>query len=421
MKTGLTEAIVADSRPRALAALLRTFRDLDIAEDLFQVACLKAAERWEADGTPRDPAAWLIRVARNAGIDRIRKDRRLSFGDVEAAADALEPEADHQADAAEALDRAEYKDDILRLMFLCCHPDLKPQEQLILALRVIVGLSVAEIARAFVVTPDTMQRRISRAKERAGALATRLETPSLAERAERLSAVQTVIYLLFNEGYSASQGDEQIRHALCEEAIRLARLLLSLFPGQSETMGLLALCLFQHARSAARIDAEGKLVPLEDQNRALWDDRLMNEGRVLIEKALLHGRPGPLQVQAAIAAVHCAAERAVETDWAEIERLYRALEAIAPSPVVRLNRAVAISKVRGPATALNLLSPLAEELKRYRPYHAVRAALLEAIGDKNAAIEALEAALDCSPTRQEADYLADKISRLREKPAPPIA
>lgn len=413
MKAGLTDAIVADSRPRALAALLRSFRDLDRAEDLFQEACLKAAERWEVDGTPRDPTAWLVRVARNAGIDRIRKDRRLSFEDVEAASDSSERVTDHQAVAAEALDRAEYQDDVLRLMFLCCHPDLKTHEQLILALRVIVGLSVIEIARAFVVTPDTMQRRISRAKERAGALATRLETPGIAERAKRLNAVQAVIYLLFNEGYSASQGDEQIRHSLCEEAIRLARLLLSLFPGQAETMGLLALCLNQHARSAARINAGGKLVSLEDQDRTLWDEALIKEGRILIEKALRHGRPGPLQVQAAIAAVHCAAKHAADTDWTEIERLYAALEAIAPSPVVRLNRAVAVSKVKGPVAALELLTPLADDLARYQPYHAVRAAMLEEIGAAKAAIEALEAALGCSPTRQEADYLTGRIAALR--------
>lgn len=421
MKPGLTEAIFADSRPRALAALLRSFRDLDMAEDLFQHACLRAAERWAADGTPRDPTAWLIHVARNAGLDLVRKDRRLSFGDVEAASDASDLAGDPHDDAAEALDRAEYKDDVLRLMFLCCHPDLKRQEQLILALRVIVGLSVGEIARAFVVTPDTMQRRISRAKTRAGTLARVLETPGLTERAERLNTVQTMIYLLFNEGYSASRGDEQIRNALCEEAIRLARLLLSLFPGQAETMGLLALSLFQHARSAARIDAEGGLVSLEDQDRTRWDQAMIQEGRVLIEKALRHGRPGPLQVQAAIAAVHCTAKRAADTDWAEIARLYLALEAIAPSPVVRLNRAVAVSRVTGPAAALDLLMPLAHDLARYRPYHAVRAALLEETGALKAAIKALEAALGCSPTSQEADYLIARITLLREKLAPSIA
>lgn len=421
MTPEVTGAIVAESRARVLAALLRSFRDLDLAEDLFQETCVKAVEHWGGNGAPRDPVAWMIRVARNAGLDRLRKDRRLSFGDVEAAAEASDPAGDHQSELAEALDRADFKDDVLHLMFLCCHPELKPQEQIILALRVLAGLSVPEIARAFVVTPDTMQRRISRAKGRAGALEARLETPGLTDRAARLAAVQTVIYLLFNEGYSAAAGDAQIRHALCEEAIRLARLLLALFPGQAETMGLLALCLFQHARSAARIAPDGRLISLEDQDRALWDGTAIREGRVLIEKALLHGTPGPLQVQAAIAAVHCAAQRAEETDWAEIERLYGALEVVAPSPVVRLNRAVAVAKLHGPEAALELLAPLAGDLGRYRPYHSVRAALLEDCGATEAAIGALEAALGCSPTRQEAEYLAGKIAELRKRRVPPPA
>jgi RNA polymerase sigma-70 factor (ECF subfamily) len=224
-----------------------------------------------------------------------------------------------------------------------------------------------------------------------------------------------MVYLLFNEGYAAADGDEHIRHALCDEAIRLARLLLDLFPAQAELMGLLALCLLQHSRSRARIDAEGRLVSLEEQDRSLWDRAKIAEGRMLVEKALLHGRPGPLQVQAAIAAVHCAAPRAGDTDWAEIERLYGALELLAPGPVVRLNRAVAVAKVRGPKPALAMLKPLAEELQRYLPYHSVRAALLEESGDTDAAIKALEAALVCEPTRQEVAYLGGKIVALKKK------
>jgi RNA polymerase sigma-70 factor (ECF subfamily) len=223
-----------------------------------------------------------------------------------------------------------------------------------------------------------------------------------------------MIYLLFNEGYAASGGDDHIRHTLCGEAIRLARLLLELFPAQAELMGLLALCLLQHSRAPARIDGEGRLVSLQDQDRTLWDHEKIAEGRMLVEKALLHGRPGPLQVQAAIAAVHCSARSADETDWAEIERLYGALEIFAPDPVVRLNRAVAVGKLRGPTEALALLEPLVEELGRYRPYHSVRAALLEESGDIAAAIEALEAALSCEPTRQEADYLTGRIAFLKK-------
>jgi RNA polymerase sigma-70 factor (ECF subfamily) len=414
MDGGLTGAIFADSRPRVLAALMRSFGDLDRAEDLYQEACLRAAERWARDGVPRDPTAWLITVARNAGLDMVRKQRRLSPVKAETALELGAQEHDSEADVAEAIDRAEHRDDVLRLMFMCCHPELKVHEQLALALKVVVGFSVEEIARAFVVTPDTMRRRLSRAKVRAASLAARLETPGLAERAERLAAVRTMIYLLFNEGYAASGGDDHIRHTLCGEAIRLARLLLELFPAQAELMGLLALCLLQHSRAPARIDGEGRLVSLQDQDRTLWDHEKIAEGRMLVEKALLHGRPGPLQVQAAIAAVHCSARSADETDWAEIERLYGALEIFAPDPVVRLNRAVAVGKLRGPTEALALLEPLVEELGRYRPYHSVRAALLEESGDIAAAIEALEAALSCEPTRQEADYLTGRIAFLKK-------
>jgi RNA polymerase sigma-70 factor (ECF subfamily) len=411
---GLTSAIFADSRPRALAALLRSFRDLDVAEDLYQEACLRAAERWRQDGMPRDPTAWLITVARNAGLDRIRSRRRLSSIDAETALEAQAPDGDVQAEIAEAIDRTEYKDDVLRLMFMCCHPELRTHEQLALALKVVVGLSVEEIARAFVITPDTMQRRLSRAKARAAGVAAKLDPPGLAERAERLAAIQTMVYLLFNEGYSAAAGDEHIRHALCDEAIRLARLLLELFPAQAELMGLLALCLLQHSRTRARIDGDGQLVSLEDQDRSLWDNAKIAEGRMLVEKALMKGHPGPLQVQAAIAAVHCAAGRAVHTDWPEIERLYGALEVLAPGPVVRLNHAVAVGKVRGPVEALAMLAPLAEDLNRYRPYHSVRAALLEESGNFGAAIAALEAALSCESTRQETAYLKGKIVTLKE-------
>lgn len=414
MESGLTGALLADSRPRVLAALMRSFRALDMAEDLYQEACLRASERWPLDGAPRDPTAWLITVARNAGLDHIRRSRRLSSLDAETALEAKASDGDHQAEIAEAIDRREYKDDVLRLMFMCCHPELKTHEQLALALKVVVGFSVEEIARAFVVTPDTMQRRLSRSKARAAGVAVKLDTPGLAERAERLAAVQTLIYLLFNEGYTAAGGDEHIRHALCDEAIRLARLLLELFPAQAELMGLLALCLLQHSRTRARIDGDGRLVSLEDQDRSLWDRAKIAEGRMLVEKALMKGRPGPLQVQAAIAAVHCAAGRAGDTDWAEIERLYGALEILAPGPVVRLNRAVAVGKVCGPVEALAMLAQLAEELQRYRPYHAVRAALLEESGDIEAAIAALEAALSCGPTHQEAAYLKGKIATLKE-------
>lgn len=412
---GITDAIVADSRPRALAALMRSFRDFDTAEDLYQEACLRAAEHWPREGMPRDPLAWLIKVARNAGLDRIRQARRTAPVSAEMVLEGRIPDDDAEAKMAEQLDRTEYKDDVLRLMFLCCHPDLKTHEQLALALKVVVGFSVEEIARAFLVSPDTMQRRLSRAKQHAAAVAGRLEAPDMAERAARLNAVQTMIYLLFNEGYAAGDGNEHIRLPLCDEAIRLARLLLDLFPGQAELMGLLALCLLQHARHTARIDHDGRLVALDDQDRSSWNRTMIAEGQTLVQKALLRGRPGPLQIQAAIAAVHCAAPRADDTDWAEIERLYAALEAITPGPVVRLNRAVAVSKLRGPQPALALLEPLATDLKAYRPYHAVRAQFLEDNGEIAAALSAVDDALRCSATRQETDFLNEKAAALRKK------
>lgn len=407
-------AIIAASRPRALAALMRVFRDVDTAEDLFQEACLRAARRWPGMGLPDEPTAWLIQVARNAGIDRARRDRRMSGMDEEDVAGSGRLLEDVQSQAAELIDRSAYKDDVLRLMFLCCHPNLKVHDQLALALKVVVGFSVAEIARAFVVRNQTMQRRLSRAKERASALAPGLEMPSATERASRLGAVRTMVYLLFNEGYSASQGDAQIRHALSEEAIRLARLLLSLFPEEVETMGLLALCLLQHARAAARCDAQGRLVSLKDQDRSLWDAQKIAEGRILVEKALMRGTPGPLQVQAAIAAVHCTAKRADDTDWAEIERLYEALDTLTPGPIVSLNRAVAVAKLHGPDQALAMLAPLAHDLAEYRPYHSVRAAFLEENGNAAAAVAALKKALICSPTAQEEGYMSGKVAGLEE-------
>lgn len=423
MDEALTAAVLADSRPGAMAALVRSFGDLDVAEDLYQEACLRALPRWRADGLPRDPTAWLVRVARNAGLDRVRKDRRVDTTDDDAALEAhaaaararegYGEEADQESALAESIDRTEYKDDVLRLLFLCCHPDLRPHEQLALALKVVVGFSVEEIARAFVVTPDTMYRRLSRAKARAAELAPSLDTPDMAERARRLAAVETVIYLLFNEGYAAAHGPEHVRHALCDEAIRLARLLLGLFPGQAELMGLLALCLLQHARSRARLDGEGRLVALDDQDRTRWDRAKIAEGRILVEKALRKGHPGPLQVQAAIAAVHCEAAAAADTDWAEIGRLYAVLETLRPGPVTRLNRAVAVAKLHGASAALAMLDPLADDLRRYRPFHSVRAALLEEAGEVPDAIEALEAALACDPTEQEACYLREKLAGLR--------
>ncbi|MGI9384210.1 MAG: RNA polymerase sigma factor [Methyloligellaceae bacterium] len=408
-RLGTTLAAV---RPQVVGALARHFRDIDKAEDAFQTACERALKRWPETGRPADPAAWLIRVGRNAGIDALRRERRFEPLEGEP-----EPDAPDDAEAAtiERLEADAYRDDILRLLFICSHPELQQSDQLTLALKVVAGLAVKEIARAFLVSPKAMEQRITRAKRKVADARISFETPSLAERTERLAAVSTMLYLLFNEGYSSAGDGAHVRASLCEEAIRLIRLLLRLFPGQSEVTGLLALCLFQHARARARLDAEGEIILLEDQDRGLWDPFLIAEGRVLLEKALLKGRPGPYQVQAAIAGVHCAAARPEATDWAEIDRLYAALERLQPSPVVTPNRAVAVSKVAGPEAALAMIEPLASILARYLYFHGVHGALLEELGRLSDAHEAYGRALALCTTPAETAHLKAKLDALQEK------
>lgn len=410
--TGTIGAYLSAARPQALAALVRYFRDVDLAEDSFQEACLRAIRRWPEAGLPRNPTAWLVLVGRNAGIDLRRRSRSGQSVELDDELPATDPDVEDRAIAD--IDMSDYRDDVLRLLFMCCHPDLTVQDQLALALKVVVGFTVAEVARALVVSPKAMEQRITRAKRRVAAVATTLETPSLAERTERLAAVSAMIYLLFNEGYSAGGGAIHIRLALCEEAIRLARLLLTLFPSQAEVMGLLALCLLQHSRHRARLGEDGGLVPLDDQDRALWDGEMIAEGRVLIEKALRRGAPGPYQIQAAITAVHCVAATPEATDWREIERLYVALEALQPSPIVTLNRAAAVSKARGAAEALAMTGPLADALSGYLHYHTTRAALHRDLGNHAAARAAYEAALALNPTSAEVAYIDARLSELRE-------
>jgi RNA polymerase sigma-70 factor (ECF subfamily) len=339
------------ARPRAIGALLRYFRDLDLAEEAFQEACLGALKHWPENGPPRDPAAWLIFVGRNAALDDVRRRSKQEALPEE---DALaEPGGDPEAGLAERLDDAHYRDDVLRLLFICCHPELPSTQQIALALRIVCGLTVEEIARAFLVGEAAMEQRITRAKGRVARADVPFEAPDAAERAARLRAVSAMVYLTFNEGYSATGGDAHIRAPLCEEAIRLGRLLLRLFSDEPEVMGLLALLLLQHARTPARLDADGAIVLLEDQDRARWTRPLIAEGLAVLDKAVRHRRPGPYQIQAAIAALHVRAARAEDTDWAEIDVLYASLGRLQPSPVVTLNRAVAVSKLRGPAAALS--------------------------------------------------------------------
>jgi RNA polymerase sigma-70 factor (ECF subfamily) len=408
---GWLDAAVTGARPQVMAALLRYFRDLDRAEEAFQEASLKALKSWPQNGPPRDPVAWLIMVGRNVAIDALRRERKSEALPDE---DTISDLDDAEGALVERLDDAHYRDDILRLLFICCHPDLPATQQVALALRVVSGLTVPEIARAFLISEAAMEQRITRAKRRVGEAQVPFETPGAVERSERLGAVAAMIYLIFNEGYSASGGEVHLRLPLCEEAIRLARLLLRLFQSEPEILGLNALLLLQHARSAARIDGAGAIVLLEDQDRSLWNKGMIAEGVALIDKAMRHRRPGAYQVQAAIAALHATAERSDATDWAQIDLLYSTLEQLQPSPVVTLNRAVAVSKVRGAGAALAMIEPLAPKLSGYFHFFGLRGALLSQLGRADEAREAFRRAIALARTAQEAAHIRlhlDKLER----------
>ena len=403
------DAALTAARPQAIGALLRYFRDLDRAEEAFQEACLRALKHWPVNGPPRDPAAWLILVGRNVALDDVRRQSKTGALPPEEALSDLD---DAEADLAERLDSSHYRDDLLRLLFICCHPEVPAVQQIALALRIVSGLSVTEIARAFLVSESAMEQRITRAKSRIAAADVPFETPGAVERAERLGAVAAMIYLLFNEGYSATGGTAHIRSSLCAEAIRLVRLLMRLFPAEPEIMGLAALLLLQHARAPARLDADNAIVLLEDQDRRLWDRELIAEGHVLIQKALRHRRPGPYQIQAAIAGVHAHAARAEDTDWAEIDQHYALLEQLQPSPVVTLNRAVAVAKLRGPEAALEMIEPLARPLAGYFHFHGLKGALLMQLGRAEEARVAFDRAVALAHTPAEAAHIRLHLDRL---------
>jgi RNA polymerase sigma-70 factor (ECF subfamily) len=397
------------ARPQAVAALLRYFRDLDVAEEAFQEASLRALKNWPANGLPRDPTAWLIFVGRNSALDELRRrSKHDSLPEDDLIADA----EDDEAAMVERLDSSAYQDDVLRLLFVCCQPNLPATQQIAVALRIVSGLSVQEIARAFLVSEAAMAQRITRAKRLMSESLIAFETPGPAERAQRLTTVAAMIYLLFNEGYSASGGEAHVRVPLCEEAIRLGRLLLRLFPLEAEIMGLTALMLLQHARAAARLDANGNIVLMDNQNRALWDRSLIAEGLELAEKAQRLGAPGPYQMQAALAAVHARAATPADTDWAQIEQIYAVLELLQPSPVVTLNRAVAVSKVRGAAAALEMLEPLSQPLAGYFHYFGVQGALLKELGRTEAARVAFKQAISLARTPAEVAHIRMNLDSL---------
>ena len=398
------------ARPQAVGALLRYFRDMDRAEEAFQDACLRALKSWPEKGPPRDPTAWLILVGRNAALDGVRKQSRNT---------ALPPDEeisdldDAESQLAERLDGSHYRDDVLRLLFICCHPELPATQQIALALRIVSGLTVPQIARAFLVGEAAMEQRITRAKARIAKAEVPFEAPGPAERAERVAAVAAMIYLLFNEGYSA--GNDPQRAPLCDEAIRLARLLLRLFQTEPEIMGLTALMLLQQSRLAARFDAEGEIILLDDQDRSLWDPKLIGEGLALVDKAIRHNRPGAYQVQAAIAATHARAATAGDTDWAGIDGLYLALERMQPSPVITLNRAVAVSKLHGPAAALDMIEPLEKDLSGYFHFFGARGAFLLQLGRNKEARTAFDRAIALANTPAEAAHIRRHLDRLMQQ------
>ncbi|NQW49812.1 MAG: RNA polymerase sigma factor [Rhodospirillales bacterium] len=407
---GWIDPVLSAARPQVMGALLRYFRNLDTAEEAFQEACLRALKSWPHNGPPRDPAAWLILVGRNAAMDDIRKRARQTELPDEAVLSDL---TDAEASLADRLDGEHYKDDILRLLFICCHPELPATQQIALALRIVCGLSVKQIAQAFLVSEAAMEQRITRAKARIGNASVAFETPGAPERAERLAAVAAMIYLLFNEGYSSSSSREaEARTPLAEQAIWLVRLLLRLFPSEPEIMGLTALMLLQRARAKARFDKDGDIVLLEDQDRSLWSRPRIAEGLALIDKAMRHRRPGPYQIQAAIAALHARAPCAEDTDWAQIDMLYANLERLQPSPVITLNRAVAVSKVRGAEAAYEMIEPLGARLQGYFYFHGVKGALLQQLGRPQEAHEAFSRAIALANTPAEAAHIRQHLDRL---------
>jgi RNA polymerase sigma-70 factor (ECF subfamily) len=401
--TEQVEKIFRREHGRVLAALISQFEDFDLAEDALQDALLNALERWETDGIPKNPGAWLTTVARRRAIDHIRRATTL-----ERSLFSLDPPVSQEEPE---MDDAQIPDDRLKLMFTCCHPSLAPEAQVALTLHTLGGLKTPEIARAFLVPEPTMAQRLARARAKIRNAGIPYRVPPIDLLPERLDALLTVIYLIFNEGYSATSGEEPIRKELCAEAIRLGRVLVALMPESAESRGLLALMLLHDARREARLDAAGELVLLDKQDRARWDRAKIQEGIAVLDQALALGDPGPYQVQAAISALHAEAPTAEATDWHQITALYDTLATMTPSVVVEVNRAVAVAMAQGPVTGLALLNQL-EGVDGYYPYHAARADLLRRMNQHEAAAAAYKRALVLCGNRAERAYLQRRLNEM---------